>query len=447
MRWKKKNEPFKRKLGRFMLKHLVQALSNAGVVDPRHTKNRKWTLEQLLVLLLMGLVSGKLGFKDVEEMSGLLSAAVRRAFGITGDISDGAMWDLCQRLSWEKVQNILVESAKAAHRRHALDAIADHVPVPMVALDGKYYTKAWTRTSGDDDESWKQDFPFLQEKRRDGNRVIGEVRVMSVLLVRGNAPVFLDAVPVRGSTNEMGTFKEVFERLMEQWGDKQLFRLVSMDAGMVSRENADIVDAADMGYLMAIKDNQPEMIAEMKRQLAGRSQAEADCHTTERYQGKTVEYRLWQTQDIAGWNGWSHIKQGFREERRTIHQDPETQDEVGTRYFVTNRLFPHLNSKDWLKVIRNHWQVENNGHCVLDVSLNEDKRPWSRQPHVHLVIALLRRVAFNLLSLYRGVCQRSEENRRMPWRSLLNQVYIVWVSASETDLLDRRVLKRRQAAA
>lgn len=447
MRGTRKQVPFKRKLGRFMLKHLVQALSNAGVVDPRHTKNRKWTLEQLLVLLLMGVVSGKLGFKDVEEMTGLLSSSVRRAFGITGDISDGAMWDFCRRLSWEEAQNILVESAKAAHRRHSLDAIADHVPVPMVTLDGKYYAKAWIRLEDEGDESWKKDFPYFQEKRRDSGRVIGEVRVMSVLLVRGNAPVFLDAVPVRGATNEMGTFNEVFERLMGQWGDKQLFRLVSMDAGMVSRENADIVDAADMGYLMAIKDNQPEMIAEMKRQLAGRSHAEADYHSEERYQGKTVEYRLWRTKDIAGWNGWGHIKQGFREERRVIHEDPETTDEVGTRYFVTNRLFPHLNTKDWLRVIRNHWQVENNGHCVLDVSMNEDNRPWSRQPHIHLLIALLRRVAFNLLSLYRGVCQRSEKNRAMPWRSLLNQVYVVWVSAAENDLLDRRELKRRQAAA
>ena len=382
-----------------------------------------------------------------DALSEHLSGAVKRAFGITGDISDGAMWDLCERLSWEDLQAILVESAKAAHRRHSLDAIATHVPVPMVTLDGKYYANAWTRTGGADDESWKKDFPFLQEKSRDGDRVIGEVRVMSVLLVRGTAPVFLEAVPVLGSTNEMGTFKEVFERLMKHWGDKQLFRLVSMDAGMVSRENADIVDAADMGYLMAIKNNQPELLKEMKRQLGGRSLAEADCRTTERYQGKTVEYRLWRTQDIVGWNGWSHIKQGFREERRIIHQDPETPDEVGTRYFVTNRLFPHLDAKDWLRVIRNHWQVENNGHCVLDVSLNEDKRPWSRQPHIHLVIALLRRVAFNLLSLYRGVCQRSEENRRMPWRSLLNQIYVVWVSAAETDLLDRREIKRRQAAA
>ena len=317
----------------------------------------------------------------------------------------------------------------------------------MVALDGKYYPKAWTRTSGDDDKSWKKDYPFLQEKRRDGNRVIGEIRVVSVLLVRCNAPVFLDAVPVRGATNEMGTFKEVFERLMDQWGDKQLFRLVSVDAGMVSRDNADTVDAADMGYLMAVKGNQPDMHAEMKRQLAGRSHAEADHFSSEPYQGNTVEYRLWRTKDIAGWNGWSHIKQGFREERRVIPNDTKKKTTVGTRYFVTNRLFPHLTSKDWLQVIRNHWQVENNGHCTLDVSMKEDKRPWSRHPHVHLIVALLRRVAFNLLSLYRGVYQRNEENRSVPWRSLLNQVYTVWVSATEKDLLDRRELKRRSIAA
>jgi predicted transposase YbfD/YdcC len=184
----------------------------------------------------------------------------------------------------------------------------------------------------------------------------------------------------------------------------------------------------------------------MERQLGGRSPAEADYFSSERYQGKTVEYRLWRTDDIAGWNGWSHIKQGFREERRVIHDDSNRKDTVGTRYFITNRLFPYLSSKDWLQTIRNHWQVENNGHCTLDVSMKEDKRPWSRHPHVHLIIALLRRVAFNLLSLYRGVYQRGEENRRMPWRRLLTQVGTVWVSATEEDLLDRRELKRRSIA-
>jgi hypothetical protein len=202
-----------------MHKHIVRALNDSGVIDPRNNKNRKWRLEQVLTLMMMGLVSGKLGFKDVEDMTSHLSRPIRKVFGINDAISDGAMWDLCRRLDWKDIRNIIVESAKAAHRRHSLEAIAEHVPVPMVTLDGKYYPKAWTRTSGDDDNSWKKDYPFLQEKRRDGNRVIGEVRVMSVLLVRGSAPVFLDAAPVRGVTNEMGTFKEVFERLMEQVGD------------------------------------------------------------------------------------------------------------------------------------------------------------------------------------------------------------------------------------
>ena len=104
----RRKEPFKRKLGRFMLKHLVRALSNAGVIDPRDAKNRRWRLEQVLTLMIMGLVCGKLGFGDVEEMTSHLSGPIRRGFGVTGDISDGAMWDLCQRLNWEEIRDIIV---------------------------------------------------------------------------------------------------------------------------------------------------------------------------------------------------------------------------------------------------------------------------------------------------------------------------------------------------
>ena len=60
---------------------------------------------------------------------------------------------------------------------------------------------------------------------------------------------------------------------------------------------------------------------------------------------------------------------------------------------------------------------------LLDVILEEDDRPWTRHPHGMVVVKLLRRVAFNLLSLFRGVYLRSEENRALPWRKVIAPFY------------------------
>jgi hypothetical protein len=51
-----------------------------------------------------------------------------------------------------------------------------------------------------------------------------------------------------------------------------------------------------------------------------------------------------------------------------------------------------------------------------------------------VVIALLRRVAYNLLSLFRSVTQRSAERRRTPWRTLMHWLRMALLMASAADL-------------
>jgi len=65
-----------------------------------------------------------------------------------------------------------------------------------------------------------------------------------------------------------------------------------------------------------------------------------------------------------------------------------------------------------------------------------------RQGHAHLLI--LRRIAFNLLALFRGRTQRSEDKRLTPWATLLRWFVIALVSAT---LLQVDGLRSRNAAA
>jgi hypothetical protein len=57
-------------------------------------------------------------------------------------------------------------------------------------------------------------------------------------------------------------------------------------------------------------------------------------------------------------------------------------------------------------------------------------------------VLLLRRIAYNLLSLFRSVTQRSDEHRATPWRLLIAHLRHALVASTEADIEQLRV--RRQ---
>lgn len=56
---------------------------------------------------------------------------------------------------------------------------------------------------------------------------------------------------------------------------------------------------------------------------------------------------------------------------------------------------------------------------------------------------LLRRIAYNLLALFRSVSLKSEAKRAMPWRQLLRWVYDTLIASTRLDVAG---LRTRSAA-
>ncbi len=112
------------------------------------------------------------------------------------------------------------------------------------------------------------------------------------------------------------------------------------------------------------------------------------------------------------------------------------------RMYVCSRDPKSLSTQHWLKVVRSHWAVENNNHHTLDTAFAEDDRPWiEADANGMLAVLLLRRIAYTLLALFRASL-RTEENRAMPWRDLMEwlRVTLVAVTLEQTMNLRRREL-------
>ena len=78
-------------------------------------------------------------------------------------------------------------------------------------------------------------------------------------------------------------------------------------------------------------------------------------------------------------------------------------------------------------------------HNTWDTVFKEDDRPWiDSDPKGTVVVMLLRRLAYNMLALFRSVSQRSELRRQMPWRDLIRAMYNAMISLSGSDLAGLR---------
>ncbi len=103
-------------------------------------------------------------------------------------------------------------------------------------------------------------------------------------------------------------------------------------------------------------------------------------------------------------------------------------------YLISSLPECRLTKEHWLLVVRRRWGVETS-HQILDTAFAEDDHPWiEAHPRAALVVAILRRISYTLLSLFRSVTQRSQERRTVPWKRLMRDVLFALVTTTRQQL-------------
>jgi len=405
-------------------------LDLGSLEDPRDPRGRRWKLASLLTALLSGLVAGCNSLTDVEMLTERMSLAVRRKLSIPRRVPDTTLRGLVMRLGLDALRGLIRRQVRQAHRRKALVPVG--LPCGVVAIDGRS-----TKTNMAD--------PDHAQSIKDGSYHL--VRTLTSALVSSRSTVCLDAMPIPPTTNEVGCFKDAFNALLAAYGHGDLFEVVTADAGLTSKENADHVNAANLGYVFAIKDNQPALLDEAVRILGKLGPTEAAAtseQTLTKSREEVVVRRIWITTEMAGWNDWSHLRVAIRVEREVTGRHASKE----SRYFISNVPRHRFTDKQWLQLIRHHWRVENDCHKTWDVSMAEDDRPWLRDPYGMLVTQLLRRIAYNALALFRSVTVRAEDERGLiPWRTLMSNIRHTIEVATDLQLDGLRWVPRPGAAA
>ena len=398
-------------------KGLRQAALNE-VEDPRDRRGRRWKLGTLLGATVLGLVAGCKSRLEVEQLTEDLSPTIRQRFGLERRVPDTTLHNLLWQLEPKSVLPVMHRVVRAAHRRHALDP--DELPFGVVSLDGKS-----TAVPASDDY-------YAQRQTREPGHCTGLVRTISAVLVSCPARPYLHLTPVPAATNEMGIFARAFDELMSVYDRGDLFRVVIYDAGACSKDNAAHVRDHGLHYVFGLKGTQPTLLDEAKRLLAARTAEQCDASSEDLDHG-TVTRRVYLSEIGSGYDGWESLRMVIRVQTETRDAtDQVTKREE--RYFVSSLPRRRLAPAQWLLLIRRHWRVET-AHQILDTAFDEDAHPWIVAcPRATVVVVILRRIAYTLVSLFRTVTQRSAEARAMPWKRLLRHVSNTLVSATAEQL-------------
>ena len=195
------------------------------------------------------------------------------------------------------------------------------------------------------------------------------------------------------------------------------------------------------GYIVGLKQNQPELYREAERHFQlrteplGKRPPEAPEVETgwERYQGRRIKRQLWRTAELAGWNGWDHLRQVWLVRQLTQHKDGRI--EVEDHYRLTNLVWGRLKGTEILAVVRAHWGIENCANWTTDVQWDEDQRAWCYQGNALLVLGLLRLMAFNVLQVLFKRHLKAKRHRTLRWEQRFRRVELAL-------LLPRAVPKR-----
>jgi hypothetical protein len=383
-----------RRIKTFLDRYGLGADVAAALTDPRKTQGKR-PFTVLVDLFMTGALMTTPALRGVERLSERMGPRV----------PDSTLAYTLERIDPAPLRPLLRRRVKQLLRSKVLRP--DGLPFGVLTIDGK---TVWTGDHRADPECQDQDG-------------VWHLRVMRAVLTSARSRPCLDQDVIPAATNEMGHFPTFWAALRAAYGRSDLFALVTLDAGYTSQDNARVIDADGYGYLLRVKDNQPTLRAEVERLLRPRAGQPEAVSRWEAAHGKQVQRRLVRTAAIAAWDGWPHLRQGWLVQTVVKHPD-RREAVVEERFYVTNLPWNALTAAQMLRVVRDHWGIENDCNWVLDVVWREDTTAWATNAQALAgrwplrTLMAFRMLAYNLLTWLLRVRLRGARGRKPTWDEL-----------------------------
>ena len=363
--------------------------------DPRHTRNRKHLLVDIVVISVCGMVCGCDGPTAIHRWAlnrrSWLGTFLSLPHGIP---SRDCIRRLLMALKPEAFQECFRDWIAGAVRTE------DRGPDRLIAIDGKACRGS-----------------------HDASQQLGPLHIVSAWA--SEEGIALGQVATEAKSNEITAIPELLKRI------DLTDALITIDAMGCQKEIAREIVGGGGDFVIAVKDNQPKLRGEIEAYFEEHLALDLEdlkyrCHeTSESGHGRIDERSYFLTKiprDFAPKEEWPWIKAIGYALRVTQHADGSETDE--TRYYATSR---YLSGKRFSEAVRGHWAIESM-HWVLDVNFREDDSR-TRERTLGNNLSWLRRFAVGLLR--RHPVKDSLRGKMM--RCMMNTDFLTEVLAIQRD--------------
>ena len=230
--------------------------------------------------------------------------------------------------------------------------------------------------------------------RRSHDRKNGQKALHLVSAFASTSRLVLGQEAVDEKSNEITAIPALLQRLDLEGA------LVSIDAMGCNPTIAETIIAAKADYLLAVKDNQPTLHADIKSYFDTAPSGEVERSETVGKEHGRLEIRAHSVSHTVDWYASERsypgaprfpklVTIGMVESRIERGEKIETE----RRSYISSRV---LSAEAFGVAVRSHWAIENNLHWTLDVTFNEDQSRL-RAGHGARNMAVVRHFALNLV--------------------------------------------------
>lgn len=323
--------------------------------DPRVDRTKLYNLEAILFQTISAVISGCDSWCEIELFGYTKRDWLQQYVSIpNGTPSHDTLSDLFKRLNPKVFEQCF---------RNWTSLISDIVDKDLIVFDGKRIRGSY------DNYSNKSAIHMVSAWSTENQLVLAQEKVDEKSNEITAIPTLLESLELSGA-------------------------IVSIDAMGCQKEIATAIIANQADYILALKANQESLFDQVKNEFTRQKLPAYNC--IEKGHGRitnwevSVQSNLTFIEETHLWKGIKSLIKVTTNTTRTIDDRISHQD----RYYISSL---EQTPEKFSKLIRKHWQIENNLHWTLDVQFKEDLARI-RTKNANQNFSLLRKIGLNIIN-------------------------------------------------